>query len=197
VRGPDGEPLPNVVVQAYGGDADCERPTGTDGSYLLYLPEGAYRWRVSPQGDLAYISSREFPPTNITGPAVYDFALGGVRWAGRLRVLPDSTPARDYRVVAVPESYYSGGAYTRSDSTGAFRLVVLPGQLYSLEIEEPISGGLDWDLNHVIAGADSTLNVLLDPAAGRRHEYYDSRGISSGRPRDGDRIRRSWSPAAP
>jgi hypothetical protein len=200
VHGPDGGPLPGVSVQAYGSTASCSSLTGADGAYRMYLPQGVYSWTVMPEGSLSYIAYRKFPSTSITGPAQFDFDLDGITWSGRVRVLPDSAPGRGYQVVAYPESYGSvGSAYTTTDSAGAFRLVVPTGRLYALEVQSPGPPYQRWGLPPIRAGVDSTLDLLLDPAAARTASAPLAVAITPDRPaapRPGDRVRPPRLPAA-
>ena len=168
VTGPDGNAMPGAQVHATSLHADCSMVAGADGGYLLHLPAGRYTWSLFPPGNYAYVASRQFPSTDVAGPSRYDFPMGGARWSGTVRLLPDSLPARDYAVEAITEvngnfSY----ATTQTDSAGAFLLVVPPG-LYDLRIWNSDASGSHWDLTNVPAASDSTLDIVLDPAAATR-----------------------------
>jgi carboxypeptidase family protein len=181
VTGRDGEPLPGLDVVAFDNNAEgyCSSLTGANGSYLVRLPAGTYRWDVYTSGALSYIAPREFPPTSVSGAATYDFSMGGTLWSGRVRLLPDSLPARDYGVFTQPESYLSvGSASTETDSGGAFQVVVPQGQLYSIQVEQPVSNGLYWTVGNLLAGSDSTLDLVLDPAAGHKQYFIEASALT-------------------
>ncbi len=195
VTGPDGEALAGVDVIAQSSDAGCDDISGADGGYLLHLPAGRYQWRVISSGSLSYIASRGFAATSVTGPAQYDFAMGGVRWSGTVRVLPDSVPARGYEVSAGSNQVWSRSyASTRTDSSGAFRLVV-PAGLYQLRFANGATSEPHWYLDNVIAAGDSTLDVLLDPADASNFEIaapFPLRRAAGATPPS-----RGWAPALP
>jgi hypothetical protein len=163
ISGPGGAPLQGLLVTADGGDVIARARTGTDGRYTVYLPPGNYRFTCTPGPSDRYIMERIFPPRNVAGPATIDFDLSGVEWSGTVRSSATLLPLEGVWVRAsLFADLFERSAFIKTNAAGEFGLVLEPQREYRLEFF-----GLDvTDLTYpgILATADSTFDVLLDPA---------------------------------
>jgi hypothetical protein len=106
---------------------------------------------------------RIFPPRNVAGPATIDFDLSGVEWSGTVRSSATLLPLEGVWVRAsLFADLFERSAFIKTNAAGEFGLVLEPQREYRLEFF-----GLDvTDLTYpgILATADSTFDVLLDPA---------------------------------
>ena len=164
VRGPTGAPLESVLVAAASttDQTGAGSLTAVDGSYRVYLPQGGYRFRLYPPPTSSYIVPVQTTPVSVMGPTSHDFDLDGTMWSGTVR--DQGQPAAGMEVDAIEAGgYYPSAKYT-TGLDGSYRLVVTPGRDYALRVGPP--GGYSTTrafIPSVIAGADSTFDIPLDP----------------------------------
>jgi Carboxypeptidase regulatory-like domain len=163
VLGPGGVPLVGATVAANSIRSTAHNRTLLNGGYSLRLPSGGYIFRVTPPSNLAFIASRGYGPFVINQPVTLDFDLSGVEWTGTVRRAIDATPVASASIFASEEGA-SSYASAISDATGSFRLIVRPGALYRIRAIAD-QGRLAAPEFGVIAGADSSFDIELKPAA--------------------------------
>src|SRR6185295_14806658 len=130
--------------------------TDPSGNYALYLPSGDYDWSVTPgpSNSNTYRLFQSGP--GISGPAVLDFDLSGVRWSGVVRMAPTNDPVSGARFYVNSEFVYPDVVST-SDAAGHFDLILRPSSRYSLRVEAP--GAFPLTVGGVLAGNDSTFDL--------------------------------------
>lgn len=163
VAGPGGAPLESLIVTASGQYAGSRARTGVDGKYALYAPPGDYRFILEPRPVESYILIRISSLRTINGPSTFDFDLSGVEWSGAVRSSATLLPIEGVKISAVLfADSYNRIARATSNASGQFRLVLEPNREYSLTIHSP--GMEDLTYPGIFAAADTTFDILLDPA---------------------------------
>jgi len=164
VLGPDGAGLEGATIDAERYGLRSYGKSGPGGTYEFWVPEGGYRFLISPPYDMTFILARISSFVTISGPTTLDVSLAGTRWSGLVRSLADSSVVSDAGIsAAVVADSYNRRAIDRTGADGAFELVLEPGKEYDLSIIN--SPGLQpLVIRGLVAGADSTFDVYVDNA---------------------------------
>jgi hypothetical protein len=119
----------------------------------MRLPSGNYCFTAR-QDPTTIIAPFSIGLTSITAPRTLDWDLTGTEWTGTLRSATTLEP--------LANGYVSVGSYTytNSDANGVFRFIVQTGSVYSLTAYAPDMYAM---VSGVVAGSDSTLELLLSP----------------------------------
>jgi hypothetical protein len=164
VTGPLGGPLAGVILSAE-GPVVCSGATDAAGGYRLYLPPGVYRLSLGDSPSLRAVDPPELPYIAVNGPATYDISVTGVSWSGSVRLSGSGDPVPGAALAAARIGTYSGYPRDTTDASGRFEFVVQPGRAYTLEALETPGVSRERTWSPVIAGGDSTFDLLVDPAA--------------------------------
>ena len=136
ILGPDGQPVPEVNVNAYDPrtSANSGARTGPDGKYALVLKNGDYDLNVNPPPASLFVS-RRLSDVKVGGDQTLDIKLErGVLLSGHVTG-PDAKPAQNVYVNAWnPQAQTGGGAQT--DADGGYRITLTPG-VYSVNLGPP------------------------------------------------------------
>jgi hypothetical protein len=163
VRGPGGTPLERIRVTAHPGLEGFRVAifSQADGTYRMYVPQGAYRFTLEPWDYSArYIASREAGAVAITGPRTIDFDMSGPVWNGTVRRASDSTAVSGYNVTAAELSGRFSWEYwaeTTTDAGGTFRLVLAPDRYYTLIVQDSASTSVG-----TFAATDTTFDLYVN-----------------------------------
>jgi hypothetical protein len=131
--------------------------TDLQGEAVLYLPSGAYEFRVNTQTQ--GITRPDERSVSIQGPATLPFDLSGVRWTGTVRRTADLGPV-PHAAVYVQEIVSGRLGSASTDASGTFEMIVRPGVLHNLWIQ-PGSGG-NYTVNGIASSADSTFDIPIN-----------------------------------
>jgi hypothetical protein len=155
--------LDSTKVEAYSENGSSGAITGTDGTYLMYLPLGKYDWYVTPGRRDAYVFPLRQAGPEVYAPGTVDFDLSGTRWSGSVRLRTTGDPVGSVSVKAWQgDGYYSATSVT--DPAGRFALIVRPGSRYNLFITPATPDMSSNTVLGVLAGSDSTFDLYVDPA---------------------------------
>lgn len=148
--------IPSTYVTAYKPGVTNDVETDLQGEAVLYLPSGAYDFRVDTrtQG----ITGPDERSADIQGPATIPLDLSGVRWTGTVRRTADLGPV-PHALVFVQEIGSERYGRTSTDASGTFEMIVRPGVLHNLWIQ-PGSGG-NYTVNGIASSADSTFDLSI------------------------------------
>lgn len=182
VDGPDGSPLRGAMIWAAGRAASASAYTNDAGLYEFLIPAGTYEFGFYPGSADRRLASRKLGYWMIDAPRVLDWPITGVWWSGmvRDRATGDLLPGAE---VLAREIHYAGAASDVCDSGGRYRILVVPGSAYDLSATfEPLGlgGSIDW----IPAGADTTIDLYLDP--GVYAEFAGRATQGTPRPRRGE-----------
>jgi hypothetical protein len=149
--------VPRTHVAAYKPGVTNDVETDLQGEAVLYLPSGAYDFRVDTQAQ--GITRPDERSVSIQGPATIPFDLSGVRWTGTVRRTADLGPV-PHTSVYVQEIGSDRLGSTSTDASGTFEMIVRPGVLHNLWIQ-PGSGG-NYSVNGIASSADSTFDIAIN-----------------------------------
>ncbi|HEU4725055.1 MAG TPA: carboxypeptidase-like regulatory domain-containing protein [Candidatus Eisenbacteria bacterium] len=168
VAGRGGTPIPGASVFASGVDVRVTARTDASGEYFVYVPDGSYRWTVTPGDSSRYILPRHFPGAPLAGPATVNFSLDGAYWSGTVLTEGTGTPQAGKYVIATPWLDPSRAATSRTDNQGAFHLLLETGMEYDLRLRDHPDYGTWAVIRAGVANADSTFTLTwpATPASG-------------------------------
>lgn len=157
-----GVPMAGASVMAQGNTLSTTI-TRADGSYPLYAPDGDYDWIVRPGTQNGNVMpSRQLGP-GVSGPTTLNFDLTGVRWSGTVRWSADAQPVPSINVTAQLD--YDFTAMSTTDAAGHFDLIVRRGVRQTLYVNSPTKAIASQTFPGVLAGSDSTFDLLVSPPA--------------------------------
>ncbi len=131
----------------------------SNGTFLLYLPDGFYHFWVGMRPD------RELPPfvprffqREIRGPVHMNLAFSATRWAGTVHDSLTGALLDSVRVLAV-DTEHQITAMSVSGRKGRFRLVLESGRPYTLFWS--VGGRVPHKVGSAIAKSDSTFDLRV------------------------------------
>jgi len=171
-----GIPVPGATVFASSVNTGVSAQTNAAGEYFLYLPDGTYRWTITPEDSSRYILPRHVASAPLSGPATVNFSLDGTSWSGTILTEGTGAPQAGRYVVAIPWLDPNRTATSRTDYAGSFHLLLERGLEYDLRLRENPDYGTRAVIRAGTADADSIFNLTWPaaetngarPIAGRR-----------------------------
>lgn len=164
LTGPLGVPVEGALLAA-SGPASCSAWTDASGAYRLYLPPGAYRLELrNPPGDET-LDPLDLPYYSMNGPATYDISITWATWTATVRLSTTGEPVPGCLLWARRPGTSRVAVEDTTDPSGTVRFRVQPGRGYTIGAYS-FSGQFQqkwWPT--VIAGGDSTFDLLVDPPA--------------------------------
>ena len=163
VTGPLGAPIAGALLSA-DGPVFCSVYTDATGAYRMYLPPGVYGLALRDSPGMSGIDPPDLPFLSVDGPASYDISVSGVVWTATVHLSTTGDPVPDAVVFSPRVGAYSTHPADTTDAAGVVRFLVQPGRAYTIRV--PAVPGLIQERwwSPVIAGADSTFDLLVDPA---------------------------------
>lgn len=160
VTGRAGAPIGGARVYASGVEVSATGTSDAGGNYFLYLPDGSYRWTVTPPESMRYILDRFAPSSAISGPATKDFSLDGALWSGMVVVAGTGAPITAGVVTATPWTAQNRAARSKIGYDGSFRLILEPGLEYDLQVRSQYGETLGF-FRSGVADADSVFTLAV------------------------------------
>lgn len=163
IRERGGLPMVEALVYTPGEPGFVYSQTDSIGRYAIYVTPGVHRFLVDPRE--AFLFPYLSGAVNVQAPATIDFDLSGVEWTGVIYESGTGAPVSGALVrVLVFGDEWDRGARCDTDASGAFRLIVQPGERYDLRVYRDPDRPPDLHLADIPAGADTSFILTLAPA---------------------------------
>jgi len=136
--------------------------TGSHGTYSAFLPPGEYRIHLNSGRKTPPVSPRSFS-RSVPGPKRVATDFPAVLWTGVVR---DSSTGAMLDTTYVSATNSRGSITTRSDRKGGFRLLMEPGQTYTLIWTKYRQGNLaTYRARNIVAAGDSVFDLRVGTVA--------------------------------
>lgn len=160
-----GQPVPGAHVRvdgmANGQQISAHDEARPDGRYRVYLPSGGYQFLVTPGASDSFVVMQFFSLDSLSAARTLDLDMSGTEWHGTVRDTTTGLPLRSVRIVATSAASTNISAVSVSDERGRFRLVLWPGQIYTVAMTSSKLRIAQKTISGTRANKDSTFDLFV------------------------------------